>query len=188
VDQVILVGGCSQIPKFRALLQGFFGSKLVPPASESNNSTNNSSSVENKKVHPPINCEAVVFGAAMQAAILSRSRNPELTHLVSLDLVTQAIGFAPLTSSSSSSIPSSDQNTSEMMTVMIPRNSSSPLHMQSYFATTRENPSSISIDVYQGMDWFDLAFVHIPFLLFLLKIVSPVFSFSFFPCLLLAFW
>jgi molecular chaperone DnaK (HSP70) len=57
IDDIVLVGGSTRIPKVRTLLQEYFGKPL------------------NHSVHPD---EAVCAGAAIQAAILSGHRDKSI--------------------------------------------------------------------------------------------------------------
>ncbi|KAI8564637.1 hypothetical protein RHMOL_Rhmol03G0196300 [Rhododendron molle] len=66
VDEVVLVGGSTRIPKVRQLLQDFFNGKELC-----------------KSINPD---EAVAYGAAVQAAILSGERNEKVPDLVLLDV------------------------------------------------------------------------------------------------------
>ena len=66
VHVVVLSGGSSQIPKVQQLLQDFFDGKELC-----------------KSLNPD---EAVAYGAAVQAAILTKMRNEKLQDIVLLDV------------------------------------------------------------------------------------------------------
>merc|ERR1711988_747301 len=59
IDEVVLVGGSTRIPKLRSMLQEYFGKEL------------------NTSINPD---EAVAWGAAAQAAVLSGDRSKALCH------------------------------------------------------------------------------------------------------------
>jgi molecular chaperone DnaK (HSP70) len=58
IDEIVLVGGSTRIPKVQKLLEDFFNGKSV-----------------NKSINPD---EAVAYGAAVQAAILSGDKSNEI--------------------------------------------------------------------------------------------------------------
>ncbi|XP_065210465.1 heat shock 70 kDa protein cognate 4-like [Planococcus citri] len=73
IDQVILVGGSSRIPKIQNLLQALFGGKTL-----------------NKSINPD---EAVAYGAAVQAAILNGDRLNIVRDLVLIDVTPLSLGI-----------------------------------------------------------------------------------------------
>ena len=66
IDEIVLVGGSIRIPKIQKLLQDFFNGKEL-----------------NKSINPD---EAVAYGAAVQAAILSGVKDEELDKVVLIDV------------------------------------------------------------------------------------------------------
>lgn len=73
VDEVILVGGSSRIPKVQALLSEFFKGKKL-----------------NSSVNPD---ECVAVGAAIQAAVLSGVKDEKLSDLLLLDVCSLSLGL-----------------------------------------------------------------------------------------------
>ena len=73
VDEVVLVGGSTRIPKVQALLTKFFNGK--PP---------------NKSINPD---EAVAYGAAVQAGALSGERDRSTSDLLLLDVTPLTLGI-----------------------------------------------------------------------------------------------
>jgi heat shock protein 1/8 len=63
----VLIGGSTRIPKIRELLQGFFDGKTL-----------------NQSINPD---EAVAYGAAIQAAILTGDKSEQLENALLLDVV-----------------------------------------------------------------------------------------------------
>ncbi|PNX80131.1 heat shock protein [Trifolium pratense] len=114
VDDVVLVGGSSRIPKVQQLLQDFFNGKELC-----------------KNINPD---EAVAYGAAVQAALLSEDvKNvPKLVlqDVTPLSLGTRVIG--------------------DIMSVVIPRNTSIPVKKTGQFCTGVDNQTRSLIEVYEG--------------------------------------
>ena len=73
VDDIVLVGGSTRIPKVQALLQDLFDGKEL-----------------NKSINPD---EAVAHGAAVQAAVLTGSGNKATEDLLLLDVVPLSLGI-----------------------------------------------------------------------------------------------
>merc|ERR1740139_1840937 len=74
VDEVVLVGGSTRIPKIQSLLTDFFNGKEP-----------------NKSINPD---EAVAFGATVQAAILSgKDKSEKLSELLLLDVTPLSLGL-----------------------------------------------------------------------------------------------
>ncbi|KAJ4835607.1 hypothetical protein Tsubulata_045841, partial [Turnera subulata] len=115
VDEVVLVGGSTRIPKVQQLLQDFFNGKELC-----------------KSINPD---EAVAYGAAVQAAILSGEGGEMVKDIVLLDVTPLSLGIETL---------------GEVMNVLIPRNSTIPTRKERVFTTTVDNQTSVSIPVFEG--------------------------------------
>ena len=73
IDEVVLVGGSTRIPRIQKLLQDFFNGKEL-----------------NKSINPD---EAVAYGAAVQAAILKGDESEEVSDLLLLDVAPLSMGL-----------------------------------------------------------------------------------------------
>ncbi|GAB0096244.1 Heat shock 70 kDa protein cognate 2 [Sergentomyia squamirostris] len=73
VNEIVLVGGSTRIPKVQKLLQEFFNGKEL-----------------NKSINPD---EAVAYGAAVQAAILHGDKSEEVQDLLLLDVTPLSLGI-----------------------------------------------------------------------------------------------
>merc|ERR1712055_609880 len=73
IHDIVLVGGSTRIPKVQKLLQDFFNGKEL-----------------NKSINPD---EAVAYGAAVQAAILSGDKSEEVQDLLLLDVAPLSLGI-----------------------------------------------------------------------------------------------
>ncbi|KAL1292306.1 hypothetical protein AAHE18_20G262000 [Arachis hypogaea] len=130
IHDVVLVGGSSRIPKVQQLLQEFFRGKHLC-----------------KSINPD---EAVAYGAAVQAALLSEDIKvaPEL---VLMDVIPLSLGIGLV---------------GDRMHVVIPRNSTIPARRTRGY-TTKQNQTSVAINVYEGertrtsdnnlLGWFSLS-------------------------------
>ena len=72
VDEIVLVGGSTRVPRVQQILSDFFDGKSLC-----------------KSVHPD---EAVAFGAAVQGAILSGARDAATSNLLLVDVIPLSLG------------------------------------------------------------------------------------------------
>jgi len=115
IHEVVLVGGSTRIPKIQALLSEFFGGKDLC-----------------KSINPD---ECVAYGAAVQAAILSGSKDEKISDMLLLDVCPLSLGL---------------ETYGGVMTKLINRNSTIPTKKSQTFSTYADNQSAVTIQVFEG--------------------------------------
>lgn len=115
IHDVVLVGGSTRIPKVRALLQDYFQGKELCMS-----------------INPD---EAVAFGAAVQAAILSGASDAKLDPIVLIDVAPLDLGI---------------ETAGGLMAVLVPANTRIPCSKEEMFSTAADNQTGVDVRVFQG--------------------------------------
>jgi len=117
IDEVVLVGGSTRIPQVQALLRSFFNNKELC-----------------RSINPD---EAVAYGAAVQAAIVSGVRHPACTDLLLVDVTALSLGI---------------ELEGRQMSTILPRNTSVPCTKTRQFTTdaTEAFQDFLKVKVFEG--------------------------------------
>lgn len=115
INEIVLVGGTTRIPKIKSMLSDYFNGKELC-----------------EKINPD---EAVAYGAAVQAAILTGTDKELNAEIVLLDVTPLSLGI---------------ETEGKVMTNIIDRNTTIPCNRTKSFTTHTDNQPGVTIRIFEG--------------------------------------
>ena len=116
INDIVLVGGSTRIPRVQELLSNYFNGKEL-----------------NKSINPD---EAVAYGAAIQANILSVESDKKTENILLIDITSMSVGI---------------EIAGGVYKIMIPKNTALPCSKEEIFTTSTDMQPSVTIKVFDPL-------------------------------------
>ncbi|XP_047005093.1 heat shock protein 70 B2-like [Schistocerca americana] len=115
VHDVVLVGGSTRIPRVQSMLRDMFNGKQLYAS-----------------INPD---EAVAYGAAVQAAIISGDKSANLQEVLLVDVTPLSLGI---------------ETAGGIMTAVVERNTRVPCSLTKTFSTYADNQPAVTVQIFEG--------------------------------------
>lgn len=119
INEILFVGGSSRIPKIRTMVSNYFNKKV------------------NTSISPD---EAVAYGAAVQACIITNDIDDITEDMQLVDVIPLSLGI---------------KTAGDIMSVFIKRNSPIPVKITKFYSTDIDDQQAVDICIYEG-ERFDI--------------------------------
>ena len=127
INEVILIGGSTRIPKVKEIINEFFDKKV--------------------KINDSINAdEAVAYGATLQAEKILYNRDQIISNLSILNITPFSLGVSVINKSKDKEI----QKEGDEMSVIIKRGTPLPISNIKKYETVNDNETMIKLEIYEG--------------------------------------
>ena len=126
INQIILVGGSTRIPKVKELIQNYFPKCKI-----------------NNEINPE---EVLAYGATIYAEKILYNKNINISNFNLIDIVPLSLGINILNNSNDPLI----RNEGDIMSIIIKRGNPIPVFNEKIFYSTKDNQTNMSINIYEG--------------------------------------
>ena len=126
IDEIILIGGSTRIPKVKKFVKDFFPNKIV-----------------NDSINPD---EAVAYGATLQAEKILYNHDKVISNFHILDIAPFSLGIA----TQNNSVDKEIQKEGHEMSVIIQRGSFLPIEKTRNYETVENNQTEVLLQIYEG--------------------------------------
>ena len=126
IDEIILVGGSTRIPKIKEIIRDLFPNTKI-----------------NDSINPD---EAVAYGATLEAEKILHNKDSAMQNFSLLDIIPFSLGTDVINKDANPEI----QKEGELMAIIIKRGERIPTFNLKTYSTVYDNQESMSINIYEG--------------------------------------
>ena len=126
IDEVILVGGSTRIPKIKEIVSNYFPNSKI-----------------NDSINPD---EAIAYGATIAAEKILHNKDDTIKNFSLLDIIPISLGTNVKNNSTNPDV----KKEGDIMSIIIKRGTHIPISKCETYSTVYENQDSMSINIYEG--------------------------------------
>ena len=130
INEIILVGGSTRIPKIKTILQNYFPNCKI-----------------NDSINPD---EAVAFGATIECEKILHNKNDSISNFLLLDIIPLSLGTNIINKSKDPKI----KDEGDVMSIIIKKGSPIPYSNSQTYYSVSDNETNMVIDIYEGENTF----------------------------------